>query len=112
MTNSKPTGQRRRLFDQIRTLLITSISSGANAKAVQRMLGHKSAAMTLDVYADLFEDDLDAVAVAMNEAAVRALAQPGGPSTEAFDMRSPNLRRRDQSSTTWCSAQSRCRAPI
>lgn len=38
------------------------------------MLGHKSAAMTLDVYADLFEDDLDAVAVAMNEAAVRALA--------------------------------------
>jgi hypothetical protein len=37
------------------------------------MLGHKSAAMTLDVYADLFEDDLDAVAIAMNEAAVRAL---------------------------------------
>jgi hypothetical protein len=26
------------------------------------MLGHKSAAMTLDVYADLFDDDLDAVA--------------------------------------------------
>lgn len=52
-----------------------AISSGANAKAVQRMLGHKSAAMTLDVYADLFEDDLDAVAEAMNAAAVRALAQ-------------------------------------
>jgi integrase len=29
---------------------------------VQRMLGHKSAAMTLDVYADLFDDDLDSVA--------------------------------------------------
>lgn len=39
-----------------------AISSGANAKAVQRMLGHKSAAMTLDVHADLFEDDLDDVA--------------------------------------------------
>ena len=25
---------------------------------VQRMLGHASAAMTLDVYADLFDDDL------------------------------------------------------
>ena len=25
------------------------------------MLGHASAAMTLDVYADLFDDDLDAV---------------------------------------------------
>lgn len=41
------------------------------------MLGHKSAAMTLDVYADLFEDDLDAVADAMNEAAVRALDRSG-----------------------------------
>ena len=51
-----------------------AISAGANAKAVQRMLGHKSAAMTLDVYADLLEDDLDAVAVAMNDAAVRALS--------------------------------------
>jgi integrase len=39
-----------------------AISAGANVKAVQRMLGHSSAAMTLDVYADLFEDDLDAVA--------------------------------------------------
>jgi len=27
------------------------------------MLGHASAAMTLDIYADLFESDLDAVAV-------------------------------------------------
>jgi integrase len=55
-----------------------AISSGANAKAVQRMLGHKSAAMTLDVYAALFEDDLDAVAVAMNDAAVRALTPASG----------------------------------
>jgi len=31
-------------------------------KAVQRLLGHASAAMTLDVYSGLFEDDLDAVA--------------------------------------------------
>ena len=31
-------------------------------KAVQRMLGHASAAMTLDVYSGLFEDDLDGVA--------------------------------------------------
>ncbi|MFM8600165.1 MAG: tyrosine-type recombinase/integrase [Mycobacterium sp.] len=39
-----------------------AISAGANPKVVQRMLGHASAAMTLDVYADLFESDLDAVA--------------------------------------------------
>jgi hypothetical protein len=39
-----------------------SISAGANVKAVQTMLGHKSAAVTLDTYADLFPDDLEAVA--------------------------------------------------
>ncbi|WP_308471461.1 site-specific integrase [Rathayibacter sp. AY1C5] len=50
-----------------------AISSGANVKAVQRMLGHASAAMTLDTYADLFDDDLDAVAVAMDDARSRAV---------------------------------------
>ncbi|HWU46843.1 MAG TPA: site-specific integrase [Humibacter sp.] len=44
-----------------------AVSSGANIKAVQRMLGHKSAAMTLDTYADLFDDDLDAVAIRLDE---------------------------------------------
>lgn len=39
-----------------------AISAGANVKGVQVMLGHASAAMTLDVYGDLFEDDLDLVA--------------------------------------------------
>ncbi|MEJ7742360.1 MAG: tyrosine-type recombinase/integrase [Nocardioidaceae bacterium] len=39
-----------------------AVSAGANVKAVQRMLGHASAAMTLDVYSGLFSDDLDEVA--------------------------------------------------
>jgi integrase len=39
-----------------------AISAGANPKVVQRMLGHASAAMTLDVYADLFDSNLDTVA--------------------------------------------------
>ena len=39
-----------------------AISAGANPKVVQRMLGHASAAMTLDVYADLFDSDLTSVA--------------------------------------------------
>jgi integrase len=46
-----------------------AVSVGANVKAVQLMLGHASAAITLDVYADLFEDDLDDVGQALNEAA-------------------------------------------
>jgi integrase len=44
-----------------------AVSAGANVKALQRMLGHKSAAMTLDSYADLFEDDLGSVAERLNE---------------------------------------------
>lgn len=47
-----------------------AVSAGANVKALQRMLGHKSAAMTLDTYADLFEDDLSAVAERLNERAM------------------------------------------
>ncbi|MBV7296147.1 site-specific integrase [Corynebacterium sp. TAE3-ERU12] len=42
------------------------VGSGANVKVVQRQLGHSSAAMTLDVYADLFDDDLDCVADTMD----------------------------------------------
>jgi hypothetical protein len=40
-----------------------AVSAGANVKAVQRMLGHASAAMALDRYADLFDDDLDRLRV-------------------------------------------------
>jgi integrase len=39
-----------------------AIKAGANVKAVQRRLGHASATMTLDRYADLFDNDLDDVA--------------------------------------------------
>jgi integrase len=50
------------------TLYLVRPEAGAHVKAVQRMLGHASAAMTLDVYADLFDDDLDAVAAALDQA--------------------------------------------
>jgi integrase len=44
-----------------------AVPAGANVKAVQKMLGHVSAAMTLDFYADLFDDDLEAVATALHD---------------------------------------------
>jgi integrase len=44
-----------------------AISAGASIKAVQRMLGHASAAMTLDTYGSLFEDDLEDLADRMGE---------------------------------------------
>ena len=43
-----------------------SVSAGVNVLALQRMLGHASAKMTLDTYADLFDNDLDAVAEALH----------------------------------------------
>lgn len=46
-----------------------AVSAGANVKAVQRLLGHASAAMTLDVYSGLFEDDLEDVADRLDAAA-------------------------------------------
>jgi hypothetical protein len=44
------------------------VSAGANVKSVQRAFGHASAAMTLDVYAGLFDDDLDGVAERLDQA--------------------------------------------
>ncbi|MFF1571419.1 tyrosine-type recombinase/integrase [Leifsonia sp. NPDC058292] len=61
------------VHDLRHTAASLAVSAGANVKAVQRMLGHASAAMTLDVYADLFDDDLDAVADALDLAVGRAL---------------------------------------
>lgn len=51
-----------------------AVSAGANVKALQRMLGHSSAKETLDTYSDLFDDDLDTVAFALDKA-----ASTGGP---------------------------------
>ncbi len=41
------------------------VSSGASVKAVQRMLGHAKASITLDIYAGLFDQDLDDLAERM-----------------------------------------------
>jgi integrase len=46
-----------------------AVSAGATVKAVQRMLGHASAAMTLDVYSGLFDSELDDVAERLDSAA-------------------------------------------
>jgi integrase len=56
------------LHDLRHTAASLAVSAGANVKAVQRMLGHASAAMTLDTYADLFDDDLNAVSDRLDEA--------------------------------------------
>lgn len=74
---SQPEGAKRRVLDEgfprvtphdLRHVAAgLMISSGANVKAVQKQLGHASATMTLDTYAALFDDDLEAVGVRLGE---------------------------------------------
>ncbi len=54
------------LHDLRHTCASLAVSAGVNVLALQRMLGHTSAKVTLDTYADLFDDDLDAVAVTLH----------------------------------------------
>ena len=73
-----------------------AVAAGANVKSVQQMLGHASAAMTLDVYAGLFGDDLDAVAVRLDAAVsdrnadqMRTVATDRTPPKQEFNPRRP-----------------------
>jgi integrase len=43
-----------------------AVSAGVNVLALARMLGHKDPSVTLRVYADLFDTDLDVVAAALH----------------------------------------------
>lgn len=52
--------------DLRRTAVTLAISAGANVKVVQQIAGHSSAVTTLDVYAQLFADDAQASARAVD----------------------------------------------
>ena len=56
-----------------------AIASGASIKGVQSMLGHASAAMTLDRYGHLLGDELEAVADRMEAARADFLRTARGP---------------------------------
>lgn len=56
-----------RVHDLRATAASLSISARGSVKAIQRMLGHASAKVTLDTYAGLFEDDLEALADRLDE---------------------------------------------
>ncbi|HVT21226.1 MAG TPA: site-specific integrase, partial [Mycobacteriales bacterium] len=57
-----------RPHDLRHTAASLAIAAGADVKVVQQMLGHASAAMTLDQYGHLFTDRLDEVADALDAA--------------------------------------------
>jgi len=87
-----PVGEYRWAFDQAckevgikglvphglrHTTASLAISAGANVKVVQRMLGHATAAMTLDLYGHLLSDDLTSVATALGKAIIAAQSISG-----------------------------------
>lgn len=56
-----------RLHDLRHTAASLMVQSGAHVKLIQHQLGHASAAMTLDVYSDLYPEDLSSLRDAMNQ---------------------------------------------
>lgn len=52
-----------------------AIQAGANIKALQNMLGHESAGLTLDRYGHLYGSDVEAVGVAVNALLTRNCGQ-------------------------------------
>lgn len=58
-----------RIHDLRHTAASVAIRAGVNVKALQRMLGHESATMTLDVYAGLWDDDLRDLGSSVNSVA-------------------------------------------
>jgi integrase len=64
--------EHMRPHDLRHTAASLAVQSGANVLAVARMLGHRDPSITLRVYADLFDSDLDDVAARLHSAAQRA----------------------------------------
>lgn len=74
------------LHDLRHTAASLMIHAGANVKMVQRQLGHTSAAMTLDTYADLFDGDLDVLAADMDAMVSAECGQNVGTDGPAADL--------------------------
>ena len=64
-----------------------AVSSGANVLAVSRMLGHRDPSVTLKIYADLFDTDLDAVAVSLDAKIADSVQSTRRPSPQAHESR-------------------------
>jgi integrase len=64
-----------KLHELRHTAASLAIQAGANIKALQNMLGHEAAGLTLDRYGHLYGSDVEAVGVAMNALLTRDCGQ-------------------------------------
>lgn len=62
--------------DLRRTAVTLAVSTGTNVKVVQQIAGHSSAVTTLDVYAQLFEDDFHSSARAIDALLLADKSEP------------------------------------
>jgi integrase len=67
-----------KLHELRHTAASLAIQAGANIKALQNMLGHESAGLTLDRYGHLYGSDVEAVGVAINDLLTRDCGQNVG----------------------------------
>jgi integrase len=67
-----------KLHELRHTAASLAIRAGANIKALQNMLGHESAGLTLDRYGHLYGSDVEAVGVAINDLLTRECGQNVG----------------------------------
>ena len=62
------------------------MSASARIKAVQRMLGHSPAQITLDRYTHLFDDDLESLGDSMDARYGAAQVRPKRQSSDVVDL--------------------------
>jgi integrase len=79
-TETNAAGEKTTVYDfklhELRhTAASLAIQAGANIKALQNMLGHESAGLTLDRYGHLYGSDVEAVGVAINDLLTRDCGQ-------------------------------------
>lgn len=67
ITETYPELTGLRVHDLRHTAASLAISAGGNIKAIQRMLGHKHASLTLDRYGHLYEEDLEELAARLDK---------------------------------------------
>jgi integrase len=72
-----------KLHELRHTAASLAIQAGANIKALQNMLGHESAGLTLDRYGHLYGSDVEAVGVAINDLLTRDCGQNVGTGADS-----------------------------
>lgn len=75
-----------RIHDLRGTFASVAVQGGANIKVLQRALGHESATLTLDAYADLYEDDLTGLGDRIETAAYALRTGPVSTAPESADI--------------------------